>query len=517
MLDRFGTAAPIVYLVALGIASVLLADSAWKSVTRYQTPYAYDEEFSAGETLTKKLVVIVLDGLRVDRARELENFQKLAARGSSGSVRVGMPSLSNPARATMATGAWPEVSGVTNNSRFGPQPMQSIFSLAKKHGLTITVFGSSFWRRAFGESLGDGYEHFEKELHGGHSPDELSTWQGGICDGVLAFLAEKPAAVTVVGLTAGDEAGHDFGGDSDGYRVVTAAVDNCLGRIVSHFDQAATTFVAVSDHGHINRRGHGGHGGAEPEVVNAPIALAGVGVRAGVEIDHELVDVAPTISALLGLPIPANSQGRVLTAALDASPEILTGITQRQRAQRESLARRLPDRDAGMAAERRDRALVAAPAALWFLLVLGSALIGASPARISIAIAVYFAVYYALFMALGLGYSLSAIIREEYLNGFFVKNILSAGSGYAVGLIWLTKSAPGATRPYLRLALAITSLIGLFVTWTYLQYGLLMRGFMLDLGPSFRAYLDLLSIFGIAIATVLAYLVSRRVDRVKAN
>jgi hypothetical protein len=170
-----------------------------------------------------------------------------------------------------------------------------------------------------------------------------------------------------------------------------------------------------------------------------------------------------------------------------------------------------------MAAERRDRALVAAPAALWFLLVLGSALIGASPARISIAIAVYFAVYYALFMALGLGYSLSAIIREEYLNSFFVKNILSTGSGYAVGLIWLTKFAPGETRPYLRLALAITSLIGLFVTWTYLQYGLLMRGFMLDLGPSFRAYLDLLSIFGIAIATVLAYLVSRRADRVKAN
>jgi len=76
--------------------------------------------------------------------------------------------------------------------------------------MTIAVFGSSFWRRAFGESLGDGYEHFEKELHGGHSPDELSAWQGGICDGVLAFLAEKPAAVTVVGLTAGDEAGHDF-------------------------------------------------------------------------------------------------------------------------------------------------------------------------------------------------------------------------------------------------------------------------------------------------------------------
>ncbi len=517
MLDRIGTAGPVVYLVALGIASVLLADAAWKSVTGYQTPYAYGEELSAGEPLTKKLVLIVFDGLRVDRARELEHFQQLAARGSSGSLRVGMPSLSNPARATMATGAWPEVSGVTNNSRFTAPPIQSIFSLAKTQGMHIAVFGSSFWRRAFGAYLGDGYKHFEKELHGGHSPDELAAWQDGICEQALEIAADSPAELTVIGLTAGDEAGHDFGGDADGYRVVTAAVDACLGGIVSQFDQSATTFVVVSDHGHINRRGQGGHGGAEPEVINAPIVLGGVGIRAGANIDDELVDVAPTISALLGLPIPANSQGRVLTETLDAPPETLRDIKKRQDAQMDNVSARVPDRELGLAAERRGRVLVSTLAAAWFLLVLGAAAAGASPARIAVAIALYFAVYYALFMALGLGYSLSAIIRQEYLNSFFAKNILSAVCGFAVGVSWLAKDAMRKTSHYLRLALTVTSLLGLFVTWSYFRHGLLMRGFMLDLGASFKAYLDLISITGIAVATAVAIVAFHWIDRVKAN
>lgn len=517
MLKRIGVAAPLVYLAALGAASVWFADAAWKSVTSYRTPYAYDAAFPAGRPLTERLMLIVLDGLRVDRAAELEHLQRLAARGSSGTLRVGMPSLSNPARATMVTGAWPEVSGVTNNAQFHPPPVQSLFSLAKGNGLTIAAFGSSFWRRAFGDILGGGYGHFEKELHGGRSPQELVAWQQEICAQALAFLDENPANFTVVGLTAGDEAGHDFGGESDGYRVVTAAVDDCLGQIVSRLDPATATVVAVSDHGHIDRRGQGGHGGAEPEVVNAPLVMAGPGIRAGGKADGMLTDLAPTVSALLGLPMPANNQGGVLADALDAPPERLQAVLRREREQRECLAARLPDREAGLRAERRARDPAATLAALWFLTILSAALAGAArPWRLAAAVALYFGVYYALFFALGLGYSLSAIVREEYLNGFFLKNILAAAAGYAAGAFWLARSGGGGTPLYLRQALAVTSVSGLLVSWTHAQSGLLMRGFMPDLEASFKAYLDLLAIVGVAVAAFAAFFVSRRARRAGA-
>lgn len=511
MLNRIGAAAPILYLMALGIASVLFADAAWKSITSYRTPYAYDAVFPAGRPLTENLVLLVLDGLRNDRAAELEHLQRLSRRGSSGSLRVGMPSLSNPSRATMVTGAWPEVSGVTNNSRFSPPPIQSLFSLAKQRQLSLAVFGSKFWERAFGDFFsGGGYAHFEKELHAGHSPRELVAWQQDICAQALEFLAARPANFTVVGITAGDEAGHDFGGASDGYRIVTAAVDACIGQIVSGFDESTTTFVAVSDHGHIDRRGQGGHGGSEPEVVNAPVVLAGKGIRANGKADGLLVDLAPTVSALLGLPIPANSQGRVLLEALDAPQESLQAIRQRERRQQESLTAHLPDRELALSAARHERAPAAALAGLWFLFVLGAASAGAAPWRLLAAVALYFGVYYALFFPLGLGYSLSMIVREEYLNSFFLKNILLAAAGYGAAVVWLAKTAASEANLYLRLSLALTSILGLIVTWAYFESGLLMRGLMPDLAVGFKAYLDLLAIFAIAVGAGIAFFFFRR-------
>jgi predicted AlkP superfamily phosphohydrolase/phosphomutase len=47
------------------------------------------------------------------------------------------------------------------------------------------------------------------------------------------------------------------------------------------------------------------------------VALAGAGVRAGVDLGtRDIVDVAPTLLALLGAPVPADVDGAVMEAAL---------------------------------------------------------------------------------------------------------------------------------------------------------------------------------------------------------
>src|SRR5690606_10006081 len=110
------------------------------------------------------------DGVRVDAASGMPHLQALAANGSSGTAVAELPSLSNPGRAVLSTGAMPEVHGVTNNGRYSPVPVDSIFSLAKKQGIPVTVYGSYFWKRAFGDSIEASRVHsFEKEL--GPSPD----------------------------------------------------------------------------------------------------------------------------------------------------------------------------------------------------------------------------------------------------------------------------------------------------------------------------------------------------------
>ena len=59
----------------------------------------------------------------------------------------------------------------------------------------------------------------------------------------------------------------------------------------------------------------GGHGSTQE--IRVPLLISGAGVRAGaVPKDARLVDVAPTIAALLGVRSPADAQGRVLDELL---------------------------------------------------------------------------------------------------------------------------------------------------------------------------------------------------------
>jgi arylsulfatase A-like enzyme len=52
--------------------------------------------------------------------------------------------------------------------------------------------------------------------------------------------------------------------------------------------------------------------------MRVPLLIAGAGVRVGaVPRDARLVDVAPTIAALLGARPPADAQGRALAESLN--------------------------------------------------------------------------------------------------------------------------------------------------------------------------------------------------------
>src|SRR5690606_21515657 len=106
---------------------------------------------------------IVLDGVRVDAAKRMDNLQTLLRRGTGGVLEAELPSLSRPARATFVTGARPEVHGVMTNGRHEPPPIPSLFSLARKHGVQTAVAGDSFWLNAFPDLI-DFAQDFDKEL-----------------------------------------------------------------------------------------------------------------------------------------------------------------------------------------------------------------------------------------------------------------------------------------------------------------------------------------------------------------
>jgi hypothetical protein len=494
-------------LLAVAAIALWTAHSAWNSVTRFRSPYELRGGQPSGDPIAERAVLIVLDGVRVDASGQMSELRALAQQGSSGVAQAAVPSLSNTNRAVLVSGAWPEVNGVTNNGRYHPPPVDSLFSLAAHAGMPRAVSGSSFWDRAFGEYLTGHVLIQKKDFAHDAAPEALVAWQERDCRDSQHFLARHEAGFLVVGVTAADAAGHDFGGESKAYLQVVQGVDRCVGSLVRALDNGRTAFAIVSDHGHIQHRGEGGHGGSEPEVVDVPLIFVGPGVRKSNGWRAQAVDVAPTLAVLLGLPLPATNQGHVLWASLDLTDEQSHDAEARFRAQQQALAKILPNGRPSPDAQRGERALAAFPAVIFCALVAGLSYLRSRNRRaLVIAVAAYFGLYYMLFFGLGLDYSLSVINREELLLLFLGKNLLAASVAFLIVATIAQRRAPDVASDA-KLAVSVISVITMQVAWLHFQSGLLMAEAMPDLNLSLKAALDLLQVAAIAVSTTLFALV----------
>jgi hypothetical protein len=98
-----------------------------------------------------------------------------------------------------------------------------------------------------------------------------------------------------------------------------------LAKIVATLDFKNDTLLVISDHGHIDA---GGHGGQDAVCLQEPFVLMGAGVNPGIYTDINMIDVAPTMAALLGARIPASAQGTIRTDLVNPDVSTLKNITQ---------------------------------------------------------------------------------------------------------------------------------------------------------------------------------------------
>src|SRR5439155_6068299 len=87
-----------------------------------------------------------------------------------------------------------------------------------------------------------------------------------------------------------DRAGHLYGAAAEYGKAILQA-NRVVEKLVAGLDLTRDAVVVTSDHGHLDR---GGHGGGEPEVEQVPLVAAGAGIRPGRYADAQLTDVGPT-------------------------------------------------------------------------------------------------------------------------------------------------------------------------------------------------------------------------------
>ena len=533
--------------LATSVAAYKLAGYSWNQVVDYRSPYTSvgsAEASGVAAPLANRVVLVIVDGLRLDTSRRMHSVQALRAYGNSLVLTAPQPSLSHPNWTTILSGAPQPISGVTTNWYEGRVRVQTLLDSAIASGLPTVVVGPKSMQALYGAERAKA-SYLRDWKHGKYLSGELVTH-------AIALIRESDARFVVLHLPDIDEAGHASGGASEAYAQAASSVDNDVARLVAAFPDAKTTFVITTDHGHIDT---GGHGGWEGEVVRVPAVFTGAGVQLG-EGTGRLEDIAPTVATLLGIPVPRQSVGQVLPGVLDA-PRSVTVAAQRERAaavsdyvrlvlapvdaktrgqvveaaSQDPSAERLRAYEIRSTYERGKRvpqALIILAVALGVLLVIGlvsrrgfvAALFG---------VAAYYAVYGALFFGLHHDrWSLSSFNSEALLQSFFNMRMLESAiagliAALTAGLVYpLLRRSPKGPREGFGgrwavlgpvTVLAIQATLAMQVAWFVWQYGANVTWTLPDFRWGFKYDLDLIQTTALAAAAVLGAVVTYLVGR----
>jgi len=521
----------LLILAGLALGGFQLAQYSWDQVAEYQSPFPVAlPSGEEGQPLVDRVVMVVIDGLRLDASQEMVNLNRLRGQGVDLVARVGQPSLSYPSWSVMSTGAWQEISGVTTNWYEGEVKVDNIFREAQRKGLRTAVVGDDGWLQLFGPWV-ERMVTFK-----GVSEEEHRDWEAiyalddRILQGALQVLAEEPDLL-LIHFEGPDNLGHGFGGASPEYRAGAQRVDDHLGELVAAIDLETTALIVTADHGQIDT---GGHGGWESVVTRVPLVMVGRGIAQGGEgAEVNQTDLAPTVAVLLGTAIPAHNQGRALFEYLDIDPRSeaqrkddladqkshfystyitwLTGTAPQGRTISEEMAQSA--RASRLSRERVGRLpialLVALAPALYIgfyprkrelLLPLGGALL-------------YFLVYNLLFFGGGNRWSLSAFNSEAQIWAFITQRmveaaLVSALVGLVVGWFGRQRSAYGAALAAVNTSFLAAYGLILQIDLFYLLWNVGFSWYLPNLRMGFKYYLDLFQLVSVGFMALFLPLLS---------
>ena len=298
----------------------------------HATPPAPGEPL--GSPLTRRVVFVLIDALREDTSLKPEVMpflNELRGRGAAATMHSRPPSYSQPGYSTLLTGAWPDVSdGPTINLDYAEIPtwtQDDLFSAVRRAGRKAAISGYYWFEKLIPQAAVDASFY---------TPGEDAAADRAVVDAALPWLRANDHLFTLIHIDQVDYAGHHEGGPADPrWDAAARRADDLLAEIAASLDLNKDTLFVASDHGQIDR---GGHGGQDPITLVEPWVLAGAGVKPGSYGDAQQTDVAPTLAALLGVNIPASAQGRARVEMLSLTPEQTAAIERATTAQQGVLA-----------------------------------------------------------------------------------------------------------------------------------------------------------------------------------
>ena len=254
--------------------------------------------------MNKKVILISIDGMRPDGLKAagnpyVEYLEKNCTYTYTGSSVY--PTITLPCHFSMAHSVSPQRHGILSNT-YVPEvrPVTGIFEKVSTFGGVSAFF---YGWDPLRDIAKPGAFKFTTHIQA-YTAESVDT---ELTDEALSLIGEKKPDLAFLYLVdTDDKGGHDNGWMTEEYlRRVSIAIDNTK-RVFDAFGDEYSIII-MADHGGHDRS----HGTMMPEDMTIPFFFYGEDFEKGKEIDGvSLLDIAPTIAKLLGIPPEKEWEGR---------------------------------------------------------------------------------------------------------------------------------------------------------------------------------------------------------------
>ncbi|KAK0441449.1 hypothetical protein EV421DRAFT_1904903 [Armillaria borealis] len=227
----------------------------------------------------------------------------------------------------LTTGSLPTFVDLGNNFGASSIAEDSIMNQLQRAGKSAAFMGDDTWMSVFPDSFGPNmsfpYDSFNVE--------DLHTVDEGVITRLFPLLEDqsKPFDFLIGHFLGVDHVGHRVGPDHPAMKAKLEQMNDVLKRVVDLLDDD-TLLVVLGDHGMDRSGDHGGDGSLETssalwiyskgpplsqQLSSLPSGLLQYTTFPGASLPHrsvQQIDLLPTLSLLLGLPIPFNNLGSVI-------------------------------------------------------------------------------------------------------------------------------------------------------------------------------------------------------------
>ncbi len=289
----------------------------------------------------RDVLVITVDTARADRYSyagpspvKTSVADALAERGAAFVCAVAPSPITLVSHASLFTGQDPPEHGVRNNGEFALAPEAiTLAEVLAEHGWATAAFiGAAVLDARYG--LDQGFASYDDDIDG---TDQLGMFSyarrrgGEVVDAALSWLRGRPPGPTFVWVHLYDphapylppEPERSRYKDSP-YDGTIAYTDRIVGELLDGYRALGraehTLVVLTSDHGEsLGEHGEDTHGVfVYDATVRIPLVIAGPGVAPGSRVTApvRLIDLMPTVLALVGIAVPNTVTGSDLGPAL---------------------------------------------------------------------------------------------------------------------------------------------------------------------------------------------------------